>query len=86
MPTFQKREKKLVVSFGLYNSPRLLPRNPGSHGDVVTSVNMLAVEVANIQTGVWKPLDGRWSESRAWRFVDVNDLVSCDVYAQPLSL
>jgi len=30
--------------------------------------------------------DGRWWESRAWRFVDVNDLVSCAVYAQPLSL
>jgi len=24
VPTFQRREKKLVVSFGLYNSPRLL--------------------------------------------------------------
>ena len=23
-------------------------------------------------------------ESRGWRFVDVNDLISCDVYAQPL--
>ena len=24
VPTFQRREKKLAVSFGLYNSPRLL--------------------------------------------------------------
>jgi len=24
VPTFQRREKKLTVSFGLYNSPRLL--------------------------------------------------------------
>jgi len=24
LPTFQQREKKLAVSFGLYNSPRLL--------------------------------------------------------------
>ena len=53
---------------------------------VVTPVDMLAVEVVNIQTGVWKRRDGRWGESRAWRFVDIDDLVSCDVYAQPLSL
>jgi len=36
---------------------------------------MLAVEVANIQTGVWERRDGRWCESRAWRFVDVDDLI-----------
>jgi len=53
---------------------------------VVTPVDMLAIEVANIQTGVWERWDGRWSESRAWRFVDVDDLVTCNVYAQPLSL
>jgi len=35
---------------------------------------------------VWDRRYGRWCESRAWRFVDVNDLISCDVYAQPLSL
>jgi len=40
---------------------------------------MLAVEVANIQTGVWERRDGRWGELRALRFVDVDDLVSCDV-------
>jgi len=39
VPTFQRREKKLAVSFGLYNSPRLLdvaqePRLSPS-GDVV---------------------------------------------------
>jgi len=53
---------------------------------VVTPVDMLAVEVTNMQTRVWEPRDGRWCESRAWRFVDMNDLVCCDVYAQPLSL
>ena len=53
---------------------------------VVTPVDMLAVEVANIQAGVWERRDGRWCESRVWRFVDVNDLISGDVYAQPLSL
>ena len=53
---------------------------------VVTPVDMLAVEVANIHTGMWEHRDGRWCESRAWRFVGVNDLVSCDVYAQLLSL
>jgi len=47
---------------------------------------MLAVEVAKVQTEVWERRDGRWCELRAWRFVDINDLVSCDVYAQPLSL
>jgi len=90
VPTFRRREKKLAVSFGFYNRPRLLDVAQESRlspsGDVVTPVDMLAVEVANIQTGVWKRRDGRWGQRRAWRFVDVDDLVSCDVYAQPLSL
>jgi len=30
VPTFQRREKKLAVSFGLYNSP-MMPKSPGSH-------------------------------------------------------
>jgi len=45
---------------------------------VVTPVDVLAIEVANVQTGVWERRDGRWSESRPWRFVDIDDLVSCD--------
>jgi len=45
---------------------------------VVTPVDMLAVEVTNIQTGMWERRDGRWCESRAWRFVDIDDLVSCN--------
>ena len=53
---------------------------------VVTPVDMLAVEVANVETGVWERRYGRWCESRAWRFVDANDLISCDVCAQPLCL
>jgi len=39
VPTFQRREKKLAVSFGLYNSPRLLDAAQESRlsqsGDVV---------------------------------------------------
>jgi len=61
----------------------MLPRSPNSHRQgcfVVTPVDMLAVEVTNIQTGIWERRDGRWCESQAWRFVYVN------VYAQPLSL
>ena len=89
VPTFQRREKKLADSFVLYNSPRLLGVAQESRlspsGDVVTPVDMLAIEVANVQIGVWERRDGRRSESRVWRFVDVEDLVSCDVYAQPLS-
>ena len=80
----------MTVSFGLCNSPRLLDVVQESRlspsGDVVTPVDVLAIEVANVQAEVWERRDGRWSESRAWRFVDVDDLVSCDVYAQPLSL
>ena len=53
---------------------------------VVTAVDVLAVEVTNVKTGVWEHRDGRKCESRAWRFVDVNDLISRDVYTQPLSL
>jgi len=47
---------------------------------------MLAIEVTNIKIVVWERRDGRWCESRAWWFVDVNDLVSCNVSAQPLNL
>jgi len=53
---------------------------------VVTPVDMFAVEVANIETGVCERRDGRWCESRTWRFVDVHDIISCNVYAEPLSL
>jgi len=53
---------------------------------VVTPVDVLAIEVANVQGGVWERRDGRWSESRAWKFFDVDNLVSFDVYAQPHSL
>jgi len=90
VPTFQRREKKLAVSCGLYNNPRLLDVAQESRlspsQDVVTPVDVLAIGVANVQAGVWECRDDRWSVSRAWRFVDVDDLVSCDVYAQPLSL
>ena len=67
----------------------MLRRSPGSHRQgcfVETPVDMLAVEFANIQTGVWEHRDGRMCESLTWKFVDVNDHISCDVYAQPLSL
>ena len=117
VPTFQRREKKLAVSFGSYNSPRLLvlPRSPGSHFQemfccnpswhvgswshqrtdwgVGTSgwhpVDVNRVDVIALMWSRWNreiALTSRWCESRAWRFVDVNDLISCDVYAQPLSL
>jgi len=49
----------------------------------VAPVDMLAVEVANIQD--WECRNGRWCESRRWRFADPNDLISCAVYAWPLS-
>jgi len=69
VPTFQRREKKLAVSFGLYISPRLLDVAQESRlspsGDVATPVDILAIEDANIQTGVWERMDGRWSELRA---------------------
>jgi len=61
--TFQRREKKLAVSFGLYNSPKLLDVCPGVQAltvqgcCVVTPVDMLAIEVANVQAGVWERRD-----------------------------
>ena len=65
VPTFQRREKKLAVSFGLYNSPRLLDVAQESRlfpsGDVVTPVDMLTIEVANVQTGVWGVGTSGWS-------------------------
>ena len=60
----------------VYQEARPLPS-----GDfAVTPVDMLAVEVANIQSGVWGRRDGHRCESRVLRFVDVN------MYPQPLCL
>jgi len=67
----------------------MLPRSPALSVRgcfVATPVDVLAVEVTDVQTGGWERRYGRWCESRAWRFVNVNDLVSCNVKAQPLSL
>jgi len=58
-------QKKLAVSFALYNSPRLLDVAQESRlspsGDVVTLVDVLAIEVANVQAGVWERRDDRVS-------------------------
>ena len=78
-------EKELAASFGSYSSQNLLnvdqePR-PSPSGDfAVSPVDMLAPEVAKIQSGVWERRDGRMCESRTKSFVDVN------VYAQPLCM
>ena len=53
---------------------------------VITPIDMGAVEIIRIQTGVdehWKVgnLQPRW-----WRFVDVNDFITVNIHAQPLSL
>ena len=51
----------------------MLPRSPGSPVRicfVVTPVDVLAVEVTNVQTGMWEGGYSRWCESRAWRFVE----------------
>jgi len=91
VPTFQGERRNWLFPLG-YKTVQgcwMLPRSPGSHRPgccVITPVDVLAIEVANVQAGVWERRDGRWSESRAWRFVDIDDLVSCYVYAQPLSL
>jgi len=91
MPTFQRREETGCFLWVVQQS-KVVGCCPGVQAltvrgcCVVTPVDVLAVEVASVQAGVWERRDGRWSESRAWRFVDVGDLVSGDVYAQPLSL
>jgi len=67
----------------------MLPRSPGSHRQgMLCCYPSWHVDswITNIETGVWERRDGRWCESRAWRFVDVSDLISCDVCTQPLSL
>jgi len=46
---------------------------------------MLAVVVANIQTGVLERRDDFRCELRRWGVSDFDDLISCDVHA-PLSL
>jgi len=87
VPTFHRAEEKLAASFGSYSSPRLLDATQESRFSPLTVRGCFVVdpvEVANLQTGVWERRDS--CELRAWRFVDVNDLVFCGVYAQPLSL
>jgi len=81
-----------ICSLWVVQQPEVVDCCPGVQARIVkgciavTPINMLAVEVTNIQAGVWERRDGRRCESRAWRFVDVNDLISCNVYKQPLSL
>ena len=77
VPTFHRWEEKMAVSFGSYNNPRLLDvaqeYKLSPSGDVVTPVDILPVEIVNAQTGVWERLDGRWCESRVWRFINVRE-------------
>jgi len=85
----EKRSWLFPLGYTTVQGCWMLPRSqalPVRRCFVVTPVDMLAVEVTNIQTVVWKRWDDRWYESRGWRFVDVNDLLSCNVYTQPLSL
>ena len=89
--TFHRWEKKLAVSFGLYNSPRLLDVAQESRlspsGDVLLQPQLTCWQLKSPTYRLGCELrDGRWCESRAWRFVGADDLVSCDVYALPLSL
>ena len=90
VPTFHRWEK-LACFLWVIQKCKVVGCCPGVQAlsvrrcFVVTTVDMSAVEVTNIQTGVWERWGGLWCESRAWRFVDVNDFKSCDVYAQPLS-
>jgi len=48
------------------------------------SLVLIYKSMSNKSTSLSK--HGHWCESRAWRFIDVNDLVTCNVYAQRLSL
>jgi len=84
VPTFHRWEETLAVSFGSYNNPRLLDvaqeYRLSPSGDVVTAVDILAVEIVNAQTGVWERLDGRWCESRAGRFADVEGGVQSTLF------
>jgi len=89
--TFHRLEEKLAAPFGLCNSQSLLAvaqefKLSPSGDALLKPIDMLAVEVANIQVGVCYRREDRWCKLRAWRFVEVNDLISCDVYTQPLSL
>jgi len=63
-------EKELAASFGSYNSqsPLMVDQEarPSPSGYfAVAPVDMLAPEVANIQSGVWGRRDGRRCESLA---------------------
>jgi len=92
VPAGARGEEKLAVSFGSHNIPRLLDvaqesrTSPSCGRFFVNPVDMLAVEVNNIETGVLERRVYHWCESRELRFVDVNDLMSRNVYAQTFSL
>ena len=86
----EQESKKWLRSPLVWSSSRLFAAAPeamlSSSGNVVTPVEVLAFGIASIQTGVWERRDARWCESRGWRFVDVNKLISCEVYTLNLSV
>jgi len=79
--------EKAGYSLWVEQQPKVVGCCPGGQALTVRNCCNPSWRAApSIQTGVWERRDGRWCEPWEWRFVDVKDIVSCGVYAQPHSL
>ena len=84
----EERNWLLLLGHAAVQGCWMLPKSPGSHRQEMFCCN------SSWHVGSWShqhtdwgvgTSEGRWCESRAWRFADVNEILSWDVYAQPLN-
>ena len=52
----------------------------------INPVNMWTIKIASIENGVREHWEIRRLQSRKWRFVDIDNSITINVLAQPLSL
>ena len=41
---------------------------------------LLKSPLHRLQTGVWESRDSRWCVSQGWRLLELNDVISCEIY------
>ena len=81
VPVFQRPEQKLSASLPLYRRARqLILAQPVKHSVrtviIVTPVSMTTIKIASIKTWVREHWEIQRSQSRWWRFVDVDYFIS----------
>ena len=51
----------------------------------ITAIDMRTIKIASIENGVRDHWEIRRLQSRRWKFVDIDDSITINVHAQPLS-